>query len=72
MLVGGATSSTMRCAMRAELVGRCARAVERDRRARVAAGGDRGLERDAAEQLDADLVGQRLPAALPNSAYVSP
>ncbi len=48
---------------RAELVGRQARAVDRHRSAGVATGRDGRLERHLAEQLDTDLVGQRLAAA---------
>ena len=63
MFTGGATSVTIRSAMARNASAAGPSPCEHHRLAGVAAGGDRRLERHLAEQLDADLVGQRLPAA---------
>ena len=57
---------------RAERVGGGAFAGGRDGLARVAGGSDAWLEGDLPEQLDADLVGERLAAARSEQARRSP
>ena len=64
MSTGGTVSVTMVRAMARKASAAGPVPVEGHRHAGVAARGHRGLDRHLAQQLDADLVGQGLPAAL--------
>ena len=60
---GGAISATIRAAIARNTSAADAVAVDRDRSARVAGGGDRRFEGDLTEQRGADRVGERPTAA---------